>query len=623
MTDSPVGLHEFNRVVRITLLVPVTVLALLAGLLVWQVEQALDLRQHSIVDSRVIDQVLTLQQHVTDQETGLRAYQMTGLPSVLAPYNSSQSGIDATLAALGKTPAAGIISPDQIRKLDQDIRAWQSWASGVLGQPAPAPEAVAAALTQQGKGIMDGVRQDFQDTLRAATRERDTYDAKLNQRVSRFLQFVLVLALAAGITIGIFASSRLQRVSSAYELALQELQEQNARVTASQQLLATTLESIGDAVISLGEQGQIRFMNAVSQKLTGWPLSAAAGQQVSEVLRLVHPQTHQPMGDVLEGLDRSGAMGLRQEGTLIARDGAEYAVDVKLSTVVDADGRPDGSVVVFRDVTELRKAEVTLIANEKLAVTGRLAASIAHEIHNPLDSVANLHFLLSQENDPQRRAEYLKLAQQELGRTLQISRAMLSLYRESPMPVQVNLEELIGSVLLLLDRKMRDQSIQVEQSFTHPVHVFGFPGELRQVFTNLIANAGEAAGPHGHVRIRVRPASPQDGRAGTIVEIADSGRGIAPHVEKKLFQPFMTTKGERGTGLGLWVSLGIVQKHGGTVRISNSTEGDLRGAVVRVYLPERSAQAKAEEEDHNAPLLAPPFETSEEWAFTTTPPART
>jgi len=99
------------------------------------------------------------------------------------------------------------------------------------------------------------------------------------------------------------------------------------------------------------------------------------------------------------------------------------------------------------------------------------------------------------------------------------------------------------------------------------------------------------------------------------VEIADSGRGIAPHVEKKLFQPFMTTKGERGTGLGLWVSLGIVQKHGGTVRISNSIEGDLRGAIVRVYLPERSAQAKAEE-DRDMPLIAPPFESAEEWAAT-------
>jgi PAS domain S-box-containing protein len=471
---------------------------------------------------------------------------------------------------------------------------------------------------------MDAVHQDFQDTLGTTAHERETYDTKLNQRVSRFLQFVLILALAAGITIGIFASSRLQRVSSAYELALQELQEQNARVTASQQLLATTLESIGDAVISVDRQGKVRFMNAVAQKLTGWPLSAGSNQSVDEVLRLVHPQTHQPIGDVLEDLNSSGAMGLHQEGTLLARDGAEYAVDAKVSIVVDADGHSDGSVVVFRDVTELRKAEVTLIANEKLAVTGRLAASIAHEIHNPLDSVANLHFLISQEADPQRRGDYLKLAQQELGRTLQISRAMLSLYRESPMPVQVNLEELIGSVLLLLDRKMRDQNIHVEQSFTHPVHVYGFPGELRQVFTNLIANAGEAAGPNGYVRILVRPASPLDGRAGTIVEIADSGRGIAPHVEKKLFQPFMTTKGERGTGLGLWVSLGIVQKHGGTVRISNSTEGDLRGAVVRVYLPERSAQAKADEEEHEAPLIAPPFETAEEWAFSTArPPAAT
>ena len=614
MTDSPVGLHEFNRVVRITLLVPVTVLAVLAGLLVWQVEQALELRQHSIVNTRVSDQLLTLQQRVTDQETSLRAYQLTGLPSQLVPYNSAAPEIEATLTQMRNLPAVSGISDSDVNKLEHDIRTWQSWANGVLEQPAPAPEAVTAALTQQGKSIMDGVHQDFQSALGTAAHERDTYDTKLNQRVSRFLQFVLILALAAGITIGVFASSRLQRVSSAYELALQELQERNAKVTASQQLLAITLESIGDAVISLSKDGHVRFINAVAQKLTGWPLSDATNHPIGEVLRLVHPQTHQPMGDLLEDLDRSGAMGLHQEGTLVARDGSEYAVDAKVSTVVDVDGRSDGSVVVFRDVTELRKAEVTLIANEKLAVTGRLAASIAHEIHNPLDSVANLHFLISQETDPQRRSDYLKLAQQELGRTLQISRAMLSLYRESPMPVQVNLEELIGSVLLLLDRKMRDQNIQVEQSFTHPVHVFGFPGELRQVFTNLIANAGEAAGPNGHVRILVRPASPLDGRAGTMVEIADSGRGIAPHVEKKLFQPFMTTKGERGTGLGLWVSLGIVQKHGGTVRISNSTEGDLRGAVVRVYLPERSAQAKADEEDHNAPLIAPPFESAEEWA---------
>lgn len=618
MTDSPVGLKEFNRIVRTTLLVPVTVLAVLAGLLVWQVEVALELREHAISNSETIDQLRQLQQHVIDQETGLRAYQLTGLPSSLAPYNAAAPQIETELSTLHRNLIAIHIPADQVSRLERNVHTWQTWAGTVLAQPAPAPETVSSTLTLQGKGMMDDIRRDFDSILDQASNSRDADKTKLSRRINKFLEFVLAMALAGGITIGIFASSRLQRVSNAYELALKELQERNAKLAGNEQMLSTTLESIRDAVISVTRDGRIRFMNAVAQRLSGWSLSEAHGRPLIFVLQLVHPQTHQPIGDLLEDLQRSGATELGQEGTLVSREGPEYAIDAKASIVVDSDGRPDGAVVVFRDVTELRKAEATLIANEKLAVTGRLAASIAHEIHNPLDSVANLHFLISQEQDAHRRADYLKLAQQELGRTLQISRAMLSLYRESPIPVQVNLEDLIGSVLLLLDRKLRDQNIHIEQSYTHPVTVYGYPGELRQVFTNLIANAGEAAGPNGHVRILVRPASPHDGRAGTIVEISDSGRGIAPHVEKKLFQPFMTTKGERGTGLGLWVSLGIVQKHGGTVRISNAIEGDLRGAIVRVYLPERSAQAKADEDIPEAPLVAPPFQTAE-YAFTSKP----
>ncbi len=603
-TGSPVELREFNRIVRITLLAPVALLAVLASLLVWQVERALDLRHHTMVNAGLIEQLFTLQQNVIDQETGLRAYQLTGLPSVLEPYNRAGPQIDQAFAQLRHLPDSAL-SAQQVALLDRGAREWQAWASGVLAEPAPAPEGVASTLTLQGKALMDNLRLHFVEDLGELTRQRDAYTGQLDRRINKFLEFVLALALAAGIGIGIFASSRLQRVSNAYEMALHELQARHNRISASKQLLATTLESIGDAVVSVDTQGSVRFMNAIAQKLTAWSLAEATGQPIGAVLQLIHTQTRLPMEDVLADMARSGAVGLNQEGILLARDGSEHGVDAKISLIQNAEGKAEGYVVVFRDVTELRKAESTLIANEKLAVTGRLAASIAHEIHNPLDSVANLHFLISQESDPQRRSEYLKLAQQELGRTLQISRAMLSLYRESPVPVQVNLEELIGSVLLLLDRKLRDQDIRVEQSFTHPLLVWGYPGELRQVFTNLIANAGEAAGAHGSVRIQVRPASPQDGRAGTIVEITDSGRGIAPHVEKKLFQPFMTTKGERGTGLGLWVSLGIVQKHGGTVRIFNSMEGDLRGAVVRVYLPEKSAQGKEIDDAHPAPLIAP------------------
>ncbi len=152
MTDSPVGLHEFNRVVRTTLLVPVTVLALLAGLLVWQVEQALDLRQHSIVNTRVSDQLMTLEQRVTDQETSLRAYQLTGLPSQLVPYNSAAPEIEATLAAHAQPAAVSGISDCACQQAGArhprlaDLGGRACWNSR-----RPRPEAVTAALTQQGK----------------------------------------------------------------------------------------------------------------------------------------------------------------------------------------------------------------------------------------------------------------------------------------------------------------------------------------------------------------------------------------------------------------------------------------------------------------------------------------
>jgi signal transduction histidine kinase len=179
----------------------------------------------------------------------------------------------------------------------------------------------------------------------------------------------------------------------------------------------------------------------------------------------------------------------------------------------------------------------------------------------------------------------LKLAQQELARTMLISRTMLSLYREPKAPVAVDLQELLDGVLLLLHRRLQQQNVQVERDFAEPLIVEGFPAELRQVFTNLIVNALEAAGNDGRIRIRVErsPADEVHG-AGAIVEVADSGPGVPEDSVPKLFQPFFTTKGEEGTGLGLWVSMGIVQKHGGTIRVANGADA-LPGAHVRVYLP--------------------------------------
>jgi PAS domain S-box-containing protein len=336
-------------------------------------------------------------------------------------------------------------------------------------------------------------------------------------------------------------------------------------------------------------------MNAVAEELTGWKMADANGKPLQQVFHIINEQTREEAENPVEKVRRlNTVIGLANHTALIARDGAEYVIDDSAAPIRDKNGNMIGIVLVFRDVTDQKRKEAALIANEKLAVAGRLAASIAHEIHNPLDSVANLHYLIAREADPVKRDEYLNMAQQELTRTMQISRTMLNLYREPNVPIAVDLKELLEGVLLLLQRRMDNQSVKVQHDFEGSYVVEGFPAELRQVFANLITNAVDAVGNDGRILIRMRGLPAEEFRgAGVSVEILDSGPGISDQASHKIFQPFFTTKGDQGTGLGLWVSMGIVQKHGGNIRIENSNDGDLRGASVRVYLPVRTLATPA------------------------------
>jgi signal transduction histidine kinase len=249
-------------------------------------------------------------------------------------------------------------------------------------------------------------------------------------------------------------------------------------------------------------------------------------------------------------------------------------------------------VLVFRDVTMERKTQEALLANEKLAVAGRLAATIAHEIHNPLDAVSNLLYLLKDGVTPEESKQFIAMAEGELARVTQISRAMLGLYRESKAPVPVDLKRMLEEILLLMDRHFIDHGVTVSTELKPGVTVLGFPAELRQVFTNLLTNAADAAGDGGMVRVRMFPrvAGVLDGErveAGAVVEIADSGPGIAEEIRPHLFQAFFTTKGQHGTGLGLWVSHGIVTKHGGSLELKSSTVDGSHGTVASVFLAEK------------------------------------
>ena len=332
-------------------------------------------------------------------------------------------------------------------------------------------------------------------------------------------------------------------------------------------------------------------MNPVAQELTGWLESQARGRPLAEVFHIINETTRQPVENPVTKVQRlNRIVGIGNHTILIRKDGSELAIDDSGSPIRNEAGELTGVVMVFRDITMERRTRAALLANEKLAVAGRLAATIAHEIHNPLDSVANLLYLLQHDPAEGEARHFLDIAQSELARVTQISRAMLSLYRESKAPVPVDLKDMLNDLLLLMEGRFNTLGVTVTSSLKPDILVDGFPAELRQVFTNLITNAAEAASPGGTVLVRIVPQraglnpSGQRLEEGAIVEVIDNGPGISPEVQDHLFQPFFTTKGERGTGLGLWVSQGIIRKHAGSIHLFSNTEGANRGTTASVFL---------------------------------------
>ncbi len=402
---------------------------------------------------------------------------------------------------------------------------------------------------------------------------------------------LLVLALCVGVFIGLFTRNRLHAVSSAYKTSLDVLGRRAKEIFQSEQQLRTTLASIGDGVITCDARGRVQMMNPVAVDLTGWTQAEALGQPLEIVFHIVNEATREVVENPVSKVKRlNRIVGLGNHTILIRKDGTELNIADSGAPIRDRTDGIAGVVLVFRDITMERKTQDALLASEKLAVAGRLAATIAHEIHNPLDSVSNLLYLMRNGATPEESVQFMDMAEQELARVTQISRAMLGLYRESKAPVLVNLREMLQEILLLMERRFSDERVTIHADLPSNISVNAFPAELRQVFSNLIANAAEAAGAGGEVRVSISPQpgsmtpDSQKKEAGATVTISDNGIGIPAAVQPLLFQPFFTTKGERGTGLGLWVSRGIITKHGGSIDLTSDTSEAAHGTVVNVFL---------------------------------------
>jgi signal transduction histidine kinase len=247
----------------------------------------------------------------------------------------------------------------------------------------------------------------------------------------------------------------------------------------------------------------------------------------------------------------------------------------------------DAILQVGRDMTASIRAEEALRESEKLAAMGRVAGIIAHEINNPLAAITNLFYLLR--NHPSLSDDartYADMAEQELKRVSHITRQTLSFYRESKQPIQVVLPELLDDVLELQLRVLNTNRISVRREYVSPAAVTGFPVELRQVFLNLINNAIQAMPEGGVLGIRVREATDWSRNLrGALISVIDSGQGIHPNIADQLFQPFFSTKSTKGTGLGLWISNGIVQKYNGRIAYRSVSTGKGCITCFHVFLP--------------------------------------
>ena len=238
------------------------------------------------------------------------------------------------------------------------------------------------------------------------------------------------------------------------------------------------------------------------------------------------------------------------------------------------------------DITEQLRAEENLRQTEKLAATGRLAASIAHEINNPLEAVTNLIYLARRQ--PANTERYLRLADEELDRIAQITKNTLGFYRDSASPSKVNVSEALREVLALYSRKMEFKRIALICDQGDALEITGYPGEVRQIFANLIANAIDAMPQEGKFRVRASRACRHGDveERGVRVTFLDNGSGISLADLKKIFNPFYTTKKDTGTGLGLWLVRGLVEKHRGTLSVRSRTAPGRAWTAFSVFLPD-------------------------------------
>jgi PAS domain S-box-containing protein len=386
------------------------------------------------------------------------------------------------------------------------------------------------------------------------------------------------------------ASTEVADLTLAFNLMVEAIEEQRAGLNDTLGLLDSMLAHAPIGIAFFDSHARFIRMNEFLAGMNGIPVSKHIGRPVTEIFA-------GPAGERIE------------EGILRVFDASEPVRDLELNVgEPEEDGRVStwlvniypvralnqgvrwvGAVIV--DTTGIKRSEDALRRTEKLAAVGRLSSSIAHEINNPLEAITNLLYLLRQTGGLNQQAiDYIELASHEVARMSEIVQQTLRFHRQSTRPMVTNIGEILDSVLTLHRGKALGAQVQIERRYRGQVELFCFSGEMRQLFANLVGNALDAMPSHGGrliVEVRYSRFWQNPEVSGVRVVVADTGCGMSSATRRKIFEPFFTTKEATGTGLGLWVSTEIIEKHQGVVRVRSRTvhEGGTSGTVFMVFLP--------------------------------------
>lgn len=363
---------------------------------------------------------------------------------------------------------------------------------------------------------------------------------------------------------------------------VQDVTARKAAEEASQRL-AALVESSDDAIVSKDLKGIVTSWNPAAERTFGFSAKEMIGRPITVI---IPPELRDEETNILATIAR-GERIEHFETVRVKKNGETVEVSLTVSPVKDEAGRIVGAAKIARDITDRKKNARILLMTERLAAVGRLAATVAHEINNPLEAVTNLVYLAKTASSQATVVNFLSAAEEQLASVSHLTRQTLGFYRETGGMRRIDLNEIVSSLLTVFAAKAHNKGIQLDREVKTDLAICAIPGEIRQLVANLVSNSIDAIHGAGRIRIRVNSARRWANRreSGIRITVSDTGIGISPEARPRVFEPFFTTKRDVGTGLGLWVCKSIVDNHHGDVQIRSSATPGESWTVVSIFLP--------------------------------------